>query len=209
MARNRYGFGHEWASRKNGRREVAKVVVVAYDGEATEASYFRGWKSELASSITLEPIYVRSGGNALSAVQAAVRVAKAKPEYDEFWCVCDIDDSSDRVVEQAKALAERSGIKLCLSRRSFEVWISLHYRRSDRAILTEAEAIALVRADYPEYSSKKKIVPFHILHPRTEKACENAQWLAGRGCGNPLTNVHELVIQLNEKYKQKKLRGKI
>lgn len=196
--RNR--LGSSAVSRRAGRAQVRNhVIVVTYDGIKTEADYFRGWRRVLGTRATLKPYYVQSGGNAYHAVQASVQKAREDREFDEFWCVCDVDDTSANDLSRARALAQRHGIKLALSSRSFEVWLALHWGPISLGHLaTERDAVALVSRCYPAYSQANKLLPFSEVYPRTDKALTSAAWLEAQGSLNPATSMHELVSTLQK-----------
>ena len=65
-----------------GRRAGARpargdVLIVAYDGERTEDDYFRNWAKVVGpAGLTLEPVFVKSGGNVLKALKAALAKRK-------------------------------------------------------------------------------------------------------------------------------------
>lgn len=187
-----------WKRRVPGNRRGAPVMLIAYDGELTEHEYFKGWQRTLGrAGIDIAPIYVRSGGNVLSAVEAATKVARQDGGYDEFWCMCDVDDSSAADIASATALAAQMGMELCLSVRCFEVWIALHFARSSRPITCEDDAIKIVQAHFPLYGGRRgKFVPFDLLRPLTGVALANAEWLGRQGCANPATDVGKLVVKL-------------
>lgn len=176
----------------------SRVIGVAYDGIRTEAEYVRGWARMLGpKGVVLTPFYVRSGGNARDAVDSAKRAFARDPDLDERWCICDVDDT--RPIDGKRALAEAaaSNIRLCLSSRSFEVWLALHWAKISTAPLsTEREAVDLVRAHWPAYSRSDKSVPFRELFERASSACANADWLRRQGHSNPATDVDTLVKRL-------------
>lgn len=184
--------------RRAGERSVRSwVIAVAYDGEKTEAEYFAGWRSVIGQgALLLKPYYVRSGGNVRVAVQESVRKFSQDSDYDEAWCVCDRDDSNGADVEEARRIASEAGINLCMSTRSFETWLSLHWSRSARPVASEAEAIAAVSAHYPGYSRKNKAVPFDVLGPLSGEACRNGAWLEKQGVENPHTDMHRLAKRI-------------
>lgn len=185
---------------KPNSRRVRQSIIVAYDGELTEDDYFRNWRSVLGGgSLTLVPIYVKSGGNALSAVEATIKKLPAISDDDEVWCVCDVDDAKSSDIRHAHSLARSRGINLALSVRSFETWIALHFERSARPIGSRAEAIELVKRHVPKYCAKNKVAPFDVLYPLRSVACANAHWLAVQGVGNPATSVHLLIEKLSAK----------
>lgn len=145
------------------------------------------------AGIALRPVYVKGGGNVLVALEEAIRVHK---QDGDLWCVFDVDDCPKGDVTAAIQLAKSKGVRLCLSARSFEVWLALHFAKSDKPITTEAEAINLVAGHCQGYSVKNKVVPFGELLPRSSAACVNAAWLRKQAVSNPATDVDELVTVL-------------
>lgn len=186
--------------RRLGNRKVGgHVVAVAYDGKNTESDYLSHWQILLGRGrFVLVPYFVSSGGNPLAAVKTAHRLAKKDGDIDELWCVCDIDETGDATVAAATAYAQANGIRLCLSNRSFEIWISLHFERSDAPIVNEAEAVSLVERFFPNYGKNGKIADFAELLPRTDTAIANGHWLREQGLKNPATDVHELAERLQQ-----------
>ncbi len=176
----------------------SRVIGVAYDGAKTEAEYVRGWARMLGpKGVVLTPYYVRSGGNSRDAVDSAKKAFARDPDLDERWCICDVDDTRAGDVRQAVTDAAAADIQLCLSTRSFEIWLALHWSKISTApILTEREAVDLVRAHWPAYSRSDKSVPFRELFDRADAACTNADWLRRQGHANPATDVDKLVKQL-------------
>lgn len=186
----------------SGRTASDYSIAVAYDGEKTEDDYFRGWSLVIPPSrLTLVPILVNSGGSPLRAVERSARAFRGMKDVAEFWCVTDQDDADDACVEQAFQKAASSNIRLCLSTRCFEIWIALHFRKVDRAVSSESEAIKLVQQDVPSYGVKRKIAPFVQLLPLTDQAVRNGEWLQSQQLNNPRTNVHPLVRKLRDNLK--------
>lgn len=198
----RHGFARRGRQRREGNREAKQhTIIICYDGERTEADYFIGWRRQLGNvGVVVRPYLVKSGGNALEAVRASVDIKRADRDHDEFWCVCDVDDTSSQDLNEAIALAGREAVNLCLSRRSFEVWIALHWERIPTAeILTERQARSLVARYHADYEHGTKSIEFGVLFPRTPDAIVNAKWLAQQGLNNPATSVHLLVEKLLER----------
>ncbi|MBB5711911.1 RloB family protein [Sphingomonas xinjiangensis] len=182
-----------------GRTARDYTIVIAYDGELTEDEYFRGWKLLIPPSrLNLEHTYVRSGGNVLDAVENAIKKKKKYRNFAEFWCVCDVDDTDDEVLAQARNLANSNEIKLCTSNRCFEIWIALHFRFSDRHVGSEREAIDMVKEYHAQYGDPYKTMPFHILYDLTDNAIANARRLERGGSVSPSTRVHNLVRKLKQ-----------
>jgi hypothetical protein len=180
-----------------GRSAKDYTIIIAYDGEKTEDDYFRGWKLIIPPSrLTLEPIFVRSGGNALKAVERAAKKKKSYTDFAEFWCVCDVDNTSAGDLHNAQQLATANDIRLCLSNRCFEIWLALHYSYSTQAIGCEEDAIELVKRHINSYSSRNKTIPFHNLYSKTEEAIARAEKLVAAGFENPFTSMHHLARKL-------------
>lgn len=179
-----------------------RVIIVCYDGERTEAEYFTGWRRLLgAAGITLRPYFVASGGNALAAVKAAATIKQRDTDHDEFWCICDTDDTSAAELNSAIVLAAKKSIELCRSTRCFEVWIALHWEKISTApISCEKDAVRLVSKHFSAYKRGEKTVPFSALLPLTQDAISNAEWLESQSCLNPSTSVHKLVCKLWQAY---------
>jgi hypothetical protein len=198
MSRSRFK-GQSAARRPGGAPPRGRSIVICVDGEKTEAEYFRGWRRKLGQvGIELRSYTVTSGGNAYEAVEASIRKMQADPDADEYWCVCDVDDTSKQDLQRAVALAHKTGINLCLSCRSFEVWLALHWEQISTAVITnEKQAKALVARHYAKYATGPKEVPFELLFPNTERAIKNAEWLEQQLCENPSTMVHRLVEKLS------------
>jgi hypothetical protein len=183
-----------------GRQPRVKEILVTYDGERTEAEYFLGWRRELGNKgVVFVQMLVTSGGNARKAGEETIKITKKEPSFDAKWCVCDADDTSFQDLEKAYRLANKNDIKLCLSVRSFEVWLALHWECISLAHITnEAQAVALVQRHHASYCKDNKLVNFSVLFPLTEAACKNADWLLEQGLTNPKTTVHELIKELHQ-----------
>ncbi|AMB46391.1 hypothetical protein Y590_15808 [Methylobacterium sp. AMS5] len=164
-----------------------------------------GWKLKLGNvGADIRPYYLRSGGNALEAVEACRDWAASEGPFEEVYCVCDVDDTSPQDLSDAVGICEKAQITLCVSTRSFEVWLALHWEKiSLSPLVNEKDAINLVSKHHNKYCKKEKEVDFAVLFPMTEQACRNADWLSRQGISNPGTNVHVLVSRLMKLYKKR------
>lgn len=181
-------------------RSAKRTIIVCYDGEKTEAEYFRGWRRVLGTvGIVLQPYFIQSGGSVLAAVESALVIMTRERDHEEFWCVCDVDDSSIANITAGVTKAKANGISLCLSNRCFEIWLACHWGKISTAeIATEKEACALVAAHHKTYSSRNKVVPFDVLFPLTDDALLNGDWLEKRQISNPSTSLHKLVQKFSD-----------
>jgi hypothetical protein len=103
-----------------------------------------------------------------------------------------------QIVNEAKELAGRAGIRLALTKRCFEVWIALHYELCTRPVMTEDEAIDLVRKYIDDYAVKRKVVPFMEVINRTDQAIANAQALEALCLDDLYCEIYPLVRKLRQ-----------
>lgn len=182
-----------------GRSAEDYQIAIAYDGERTEDEYFRGWQLLLGQNrLSLTPYFVKSGGSPLVAVKQSLKCKGKNSSCAEFWCVTDVDDTSHEDVIEAENLANKNDIRLCLSRRCFEIWMALHYGKSSKPILCEKDAIDLVSSYLPNYTDRAKSAHFSEIWFRTDVALSNADWLVAQACDNPATNVQSIVRKLGD-----------
>lgn len=195
-------MGSDLRRKTGGRTADDYVIVVAYDGEATEDEYFRAWKQIIPfNRLSIQPHFVRSGGNPLKAVKECKKMIGTLDGYAEFWCVCDVDDQPNDVIVKAQELAERHGIRLCLSKRCFEVWMLCHFDVPTSPIGNEQTAITNVQKHLPTFGSPRKGAFFNQLFPLTEDAIENASKLEALEFENSYTKMHHLVRKLHQNLK--------
>ena len=136
--RSRSGKTHPLRRRHGSRQEKIRILIVC-EGRETEPNYFRGLRDEesIREKFVLE-IRKGRGGSPLYAVQRAVeeieKAASRNEEFDEAWCVLDIEHAGQNPqLIQARALAGRHEIRLALSNPSFECWLLAHFERTARS----------------------------------------------------------------------------
>jgi hypothetical protein len=174
------------------------AILLCYDGQLTEDSYFRGWKQIVPSNkAQIEPIYVKSGGNPLKALKETKKVlSNSGSAYKEVWCITDTDGCAQGILASARNYAAKNSINLALSCRCFELWIKLHFQDYDRAFLSERDAITEVQKDIPNYGAPKKEAPFSTLYPRTPTALDNCSKLRAKNIPTAFTDVDRVVGKL-------------
>ena len=98
-------------------------------------------------------------------------------------------------------------IKIAFSSISFEYWILLHYARTRKAFYDCQELIRYIKQHYdPNYDKRND--HYDQLKEKMNDAIENGMWLKNEVVSsmsfsdnifdeNPYTDVHELVIVLN------------
>ena len=116
-------------------REAHQVIRVLTEGRVTERSYLKILGRQ-NPQIRID--FAESGMAPLSLVERARQHAKLNkrtkrrtggPDFDEIWCVFDVDDHP--YVKQAQQEARDSGIRTVISNPCFELWLLLHEQRSD------------------------------------------------------------------------------
>lgn len=189
--------------RKEGTREAKKTILIVCEGE-TEEKYFKNLKGILG--LTNATIFVAgSGGDSapINLVRKAETIYADDRGYDFIFCVFDRDQHSTFCAarERIKQLASRSkrALPICeaVSVPSFELWVLLHYEKTDRSFSGAQEIQEyLVRSGHISRYSKGDDVLSKLLISRLEPALINAKWLEDRkgiADENPMTNVHHMI----------------
>jgi hypothetical protein len=95
--------------------------------EKTEIAYFRGLRASLgARSIDIK--FVERPRSPDQVVEFA-RDHCAREDFDETWCVVDVDhyELEGSKITVAGAIASRASIQLAVSNPCFEYWLLLHH----------------------------------------------------------------------------------
>jgi hypothetical protein len=161
------------------------TVLIVGEGQETEANYFDGLKrlDEVTARFT---VTVRRGHgfNPESVVQEAIehkeRSQRQGKEYDEVWCILDVEGPEKREsLDRAVTLARQNDIKLCLSNPAFEVWFLAHFVRTSRAFKDCDAVIRELDKHWPQVSSapyaKNDDRVFERLKDKLDNACKNAR----------------------------------
>lgn len=69
-------------------------------------------------------------------------------DYDQVWCVLDVDDFD---FGEALAAARRSDINLAISNPCFELWLLLHHAGVTAAMQGASESLLRLKRVVPEY----------------------------------------------------------
>jgi hypothetical protein len=117
-------------------RSVSKSFLIVSEGKNTEKSYFERFKLP-----TVELEVIGAGMVTYSLVEYALQLARQKNEeriksrkneFDEVWCVFDVDPKLDAPKQltnfkNAIDLAQANGINVAYSNQAFEYWFILHF----------------------------------------------------------------------------------
>jgi Fe-S-cluster formation regulator IscX/YfhJ len=184
-------------SRRTYIRELVQKFLIVCEGKQTEPIYFRSF--HVPGDIKHIKIYP-SGRNTLSLVYETIKL-KTKDNYDQVWCVFDVEDYTPEDIHSAMQLAKSHQINIACSNQAFEIWFLLHYHYYNNA---------LDRSQYSDLLSKLLGFPYeknldisHLLSDKQPLAIKNAERLLREyplydpATCNPSTSVHRLVIELN------------
>lgn len=181
--------------------------MIVCEGE-TEEAYFEA--ARVHFNLTTAEVVVADntkGAAPISVVQCAEERAEERGGYDAIFCVFDRDghESFDRARSKIKGLASRSRNRLniheAISIPCFELWVLLHFERTDSPFQNCTAVVARIRNQHLKDYQKADDDVAKLLLARVETALVNARWLAGRTeieDGNPSTSVHTLVQHLKE-----------
>jgi len=200
--------------RRRPSKKPRKVVLILCEGEKTEPNYFKALRSKLGLS-TVEVEVAGTGAAPISVIDAAQERQKARKreakrdqtltEFDEIWCVVDIEvpehKSLGRAIDKAHQLHR---VELILSNPCFEFWYLLHFAKTGTLLHGCADVLRELKKHLPRY--EKGDDHFQTLDPKTDVAIRNAKSLFAqqwqheedlRRC-NPCTEVYKLVERLRE-----------
>lgn len=121
--------------RRHGGRPYRKIVRVLTEGKVTEPSYINMWARKYLD-VRID-INLKDTGVPLTLVRLARKYQKQNknkrnPDYDEIWCIFDVDEHPD--MEQAIQEARDSDINVAISNPCFELWLVLHYQDQTRNV---------------------------------------------------------------------------
>jgi hypothetical protein len=169
--------------RSRHRPEKTRILIFG-EGRETEPNYFRGLREEEAVRQKFSLVVQKGkGGSCPDVVQQAIaekEKASARGEdFDEVWCVLDIEVGQRKQVIEARKLAEQNGIRLALSNPCFECWLLAHFHRTKK---TFADCKAVIkelnkhwRAAFERDYDKNDEQLYARLADRTQTAIDNAR----------------------------------
>jgi hypothetical protein len=119
----------------------------------------------------------------------------AREDYDQVWCVVDVDDFQD--VNQACDEARKSDIGLIISNPCFELWLLLHHTDHRAHAATNAALKPLLLKYVPQQCGKR--VNFGHYKEGWQEAAARAELLAPERTEadhNPSTRMWRLVREI-------------
>jgi hypothetical protein len=193
--------------RKPGNRPPRSITLIVCEGE-TERAYFEAVRLHHGLRPAEVVVAENTHGSApISVVACAEHKASEVGGYDFIFCVFDRDahESFSRAREKIKALAGRSKkplpIQEIISTPCFEVWVLLHFERSDATHANCASVIERIRDSYlPDYAKAESRTANQLM-ARIDDAIDAAAWLEERADTNgwnPYTSAHRLMLHLKK-----------
>lgn len=165
-------------------------VLVLCGGQVSEPEYFEGLKAWARNDALATTVGGRRSGPARLVEQAI----ESSADYDEFWCVTDVDQFPD--LAEATRVSGAHGVNLAVSNPCFEAWLLLHFETCTAWIKDCNTATRLLRRHIPAY---QKSVDFRLLAEGLGIAIERARRLASNAaepCPNPSSGVWKLAEKI-------------
>jgi hypothetical protein len=193
--------------RRPGQLEPRSITLIVCEGE-TEQGYFEA--ARIHFQLTTAEVVVADntkGAAPISVVECAEERAAEQGGYDTIFCVFDRDDheSFDRARAKIRGLASRSRNRLnmheVVSVPCFEIWVLLHFERTDRPFRRCADVIGQIRREHLNSYVKADDGVTKRLMLRVETALANARWLKGRTGiegENPSTSANAVMQHMKE-----------
>ena len=193
--------------RRPGSRDPRSITLIVCEGE-TEEAYFEAARIQFNLTTTEVVVAGNSRGSApISVVEYAEERAGEQGGYDTIFCVFDRDGhesfnrARDKIRGLASRLRNRLDIREAISVPCFEVWVLLHFERTDMPFQSCLEVFTRIRHEHLAGDQKADRRVATGLMARIDQALTHARWLEARTGlegDNPSTSVHLLVEHLSE-----------
>lgn len=182
-------------SRRQAKQEPQRPVILIVCEGQTEEAYFHAVKERYRHAKTLNVKITRAHSDPVKVVEKG-KVSNKGRDFDRVYCVVD-GDKPERIALAQKHIGTRDDLDLIVSIPCFEVWLLLHFERSDAPFAACAQACDRLREPHrlPDYVKGLRY-DFTPLTDRIDAAIDNAEWLTARGLDNPATNLQSLLTRL-------------
>lgn len=188
--------------RRPGSKPPRSATLIVCEGE-TEQIYFRAARQHYRLTTAEIVIAENTKGSApASVVQLAEEKYREDDGYDKIFCVFDRDGhesyqrARDRIAQLRTRTRNPIPIEDAVSLPCFEVWILLHYQKTDAPFNRCSDVIQRIRhAHVPDYEKADEETVAGLME-RVDIALANAAWLAGRAQitnHNPFTTVQAVL----------------
>ncbi|MER5687663.1 RloB family protein [Streptomyces sp. NPDC002205] len=193
------GPSHETElSRETDTRDSLDRLLVVCGAETTESDYLNGFKAAFKRRTLAVRVTERPGSPSQVVRYAADRWGGSGGEFDQVWCVVDVDDFED--LDRAQTLARRKDIELAVSNPCFELWLLLHHT-DHRGWLAGYRALKPLLEKHAEVRPDKSVDFVRDYGgDRWERAVARARELAPEHTeheNNPSTRMWRLVLTIS------------
>lgn len=117
------------SERRRPRRQPRARVLVVCGAQKTEEAYFAGLRQK-AGNRAVDVKVLSRPKDPLTVVRFALGEAeRSRDDFDQVWCVFDVDDFD---IRQAVVEAAAANVYLAISNPCFELWLLLHHEKCNR-----------------------------------------------------------------------------
>jgi RloB-like protein len=186
--------------RRGTPREPRRRILVVCGADKTESAYFKGLcASRRGTSVNV--VIAEKGHSAPDQVVQFARRKMASGDFDQIWCVVDVDDfeRDGGKISAAVRLGTRHGIELAVSNPCFELWLLLHHVECMSHCANCRVVEGLLKRQVPAYEKTNLI--FKDFAGYVPRAVERARKLEPSGTdhlADPSTGVWRLVATIME-----------
>ena len=181
-------------------RGALRIIRVLAEGGVTEPDYMRSWNRR-DSGVRLDIDKDSAGCVPKTLVERARKQKESQPrkdpDFDEIWCVFDVDVHPD--LNSAIAEARDAGIRTAVSNPCFELWLVLHEEDQTAhvhrdTIQRRAEELGLVVDKSIPESARPRLLDGYDNAKERAQALDSKHKGDGRKPGaNPSSGVWRLV----------------
>ncbi|MDR0564137.1 MAG: RloB family protein [Azoarcus sp.] len=185
--------------RTPGQKPPRSTTLIVCEGE-TEKCYFKKLCGRDFFHLNFHVITANTGSK--SAPSNVVGCAKKEAEkggYDHIFCVFDRDrhTSYQQALNEISKLAKRGlPIKPMVSIPCFELWVLLHFEKTDTPFSCCAEIVQRISECHIKNYKKANDDIVDELFPRLDTAIENGEWLEKQAREDSSTSVHRLLLHM-------------
>ncbi|MUG87274.1 hypothetical protein GNP92_13105 [Paenibacillus timonensis] len=188
--------------------------IIVCEGEVTEDDYFKSfpyYHSLGYGVFSHKAVHVEAGaGQHMKVVEKAELVYKKYcKEFGairpaEVWCVFDCDNDLESLIKAVK-LAGKKGFNAIYSIQCFELWYVLHFQNLTSSIDKREYDRKISNALKIEYTHGTRGM-YELLKSSQDQAINMAERIwseknqQGKSFEEPITNVHKLVVALNDAF---------
>lgn len=187
------------AGRRGSVREPLRRVLVVCGAERTEVAYLKGLRDHLKTPAVNIRVIERAA--APDQVVEYARDHCGREDFDETWCVVDVDhfEREGGRVSAARQLAEKCGIRVAVSNPCFEYWLLLHHEETSAPFSRCDGVVVRIRRHVRSYDKTR--LRFADFADGVEDAVVRARRREPTGedsAVNPSTGVWRLVSTMTE-----------